>query len=108
MSFADFEKAFKNRVKFEIRPEAKTVSMEVLHIVTSYEKSFGKVEAEFTALKKQLQEFLTFLYSQAPLFCTHGQNELDCMKSNSPCKRKHQKDCPVYLRINKSQELLGK
>jgi len=58
--------------------------------------------------RKQLEEFLTFLYSQVPLFCTHGQNELDCMKPNSPCKRRHQKECPVYLRIMNFQELLGK
>lgn len=50
---------------------------------------------------EKLQDFLAFLYSQAPLFCTHGKNELDCMKSTSPCKRKHRKECPVYLRIEK-------
>ena len=55
--------------------------------------------------RKQLEEFLTFLYSQVPLFCTQGKNELDCMKSNSPCKRKHRKECPVYLRIMKAKEL---
>jgi len=56
--------------------------------------------------RSEAKQFLTFLYSQAPLFCTHGKNELDCMKPNSPCKRRHQSECPIYLRITKFQELL--
>jgi hypothetical protein len=63
-------------------------------------------EQALVELKQKIQQFRVYLYSKAPLFCTHGKLELDCMKTNSPCKRRHQKECSVFQTIKKFEELL--
>lgn len=51
------EPTLKNRPKFELRDDVKAVSLEVVHILTSYEKYFEDLETELRKEKATLERY---------------------------------------------------